>query len=414
MFRRESTNINFLLAIFYGLFLGSLIPGFALSNVMLILLGIGSIYFCVKNKKIKYDKNYIPLLLYFLWAVLSLFWTIDEHQTVKGISKLIGFCLIPLFISQYPTIKKENIFIIFRTLSLCLLIYFGVSIIKAYKLYSLDHNIDHFFYHDLSLIFENNAIYISVFTSFALLGSINLAKKNIYDYIIILFLLIYLILLSSKNIIFTTFLIQLLIIIFFNKTRKQKLFIIISLLVTAIFFITLIFLDSPLKNRYLEENKSNYKQIFKDNSFKDYYFGGTTLRLLEFRIGIEMFSKENIGIKGLGLSSAQKLLDDYYNHYEVPRYKTYNFHNQYMQTCIELGIIGGILLFIMLIYPLVKSIKRHNLFLFSFVIIMILLFFTESFLNRQKGILFFTFAYSILFKSQKGILNVDKKIKNEV
>lgn len=408
MFGQKSLNINFLLAIFYGLFLGSLIPGFALSNLMLVLLGIGSIYFCMENKKIKFEKNYIPLLLYFLWAALSLFWSIDEYLTVKGLSKLIGLFLIPLFISQYPIIKKENVLIIFRTLSLCLLIYFGASLNKAYKLYSLDHQIFHFFYHNLSSIFENNAIYVSVFISFALLGLINSSGKKIYDYIIILLLLIFLILLSSKNIIFTTFFVQLIIVLFFNKSKKQKNIVTLCLLIMVIIFFIFIYCDSPLKERYVVENKSNYKEVLTREFFDDYEFNGTNLRLFQLRAGVEMFLNNHIGALGLGLSSSQKLLDDYYVFYAAPQYKTYNFHNQYMQTNIELGLIGGGILLIMLIYALKNSIKTLNIFLFSFVLIMSLLFITESFLNRQKGILFFSFMYCILSNFQIGAINVRK------
>ncbi|TWP23753.1 oligosaccharide repeat unit polymerase [Apibacter muscae] len=411
MFIKRRLDVNFMLAIFYGLFIGSFIPGFALSNFMLILFGIASIFQCVKNKTIKFDKNYLPLIIFFLWTVCSVVWTIDHQQTFKGIIKLISFLLIPIFFSQFPKIGNKNIIVIFRTLSISLSIYFIICLFNSYQLYISDQNINHFFYHDLTSMYNNNAIYISTFTSFTLLSMINVSKKKFYDYILVFILLFYLILLSSKNIIFTTFFIQLMIVLFFNKNKKQKQIIVGSLLSMVVIFTAFVYIDSPLKERYLVESNTNFKEILTKDFFNNYQFNGTNLRLLQLRMGIEMFLNNNVGFQGLGLSSAQGLLNDYYLYYTVPQYLSYNFHNQYMQTSIELGIIGLFLLAFILVFSFIKSIKNYNIILFSFVLLMIFLFFTESFLNRQKGILFFVFIYSLLFKFQSR--NFSIKAKND-
>ena len=82
-------------------------------------------------------------------------------------------------------------------------------------------------------------------------------------------------------------------------------------------------------------------------------------------------------------------------------YQTKNFHNQYLQVFAELGLFGIFLLLLMLGLSLKTAIKNKDFVAIAFTILMISLFLTESFLWRQRGVLFFTIFY-ILFNTKSN------------
>ena len=82
-----------------------------------------------------------------------------------------------------------------------------------------------------------------------------------------------------------------------------------------------------------------------------------------------------------------------YNLY--PGYGTFNFHNQYVQNFAELGCIGFLLLVLILSINLKNAFKNKDFIHIAFTVLMISLFLTESFLWRQRGVVFFTVFYCL-------------------
>jgi O-antigen ligase len=73
-----------------------------------------------------------------------------------------------------------------------------------------------------------------------------------------------------------------------------------------------------------------------------------------------------------------------------------NAHNQYLQTTIGLGFVGGILLAVLTLGPLIYGIFRKNGLAVLFGLLMILNFAVESMLQTQAGTLFFVFFFALL------------------
>lgn len=81
----------------------------ALTSIMLVVAAAFWIIhrFLAKDWKISIDRHVlIPLLLFFGWLCLSFFWSEARPQSLKGISKVIGFCLI--FVLSADLFKKES------------------------------------------------------------------------------------------------------------------------------------------------------------------------------------------------------------------------------------------------------------------------------------------------------------------
>ena len=98
---------------------------------------------------------------------------------------------------------------------------------------------------------------------------------------------------------------------------------------------------------------------------------------------------------GVGTGDYTSVLNDYYRSHNLSQFSVsnYNAHNQFIQTLLSNGILGLVALLIMLIRPLLLSIRYQNplgiLVFFSFFIYGL----TEVFLGRYQGVVFFALMH---------------------
>ena len=78
-----------------------------------------------------------------------------------------------------------------------------------------------------------------------------------------------------------------------------------------------------------------------------------------------------------------------------------NSHNQFLNTFIALGITGLISLVLCLMIPAYYSFKEKYFLFLAFVGIAGLNFLFESMLERQAGVIYFAFFYSLLYFNLK-------------
>jgi O-antigen ligase len=139
------------------------------------------------------------------------------------------------------------------------------------------------------------------------------------------------------------------------------------------------------------------------------FFPGTAFRVYQARMLKELFQEESPWLTGYGLEGSYKKLEEkaiqygvFLGNEQTEGYQKKNFHNQYLQFLADLGIFGLLILVFILII-LVKNVFSTKDFVpIAFTILMISLFLTESFLWRQRGIVFFTvFALMMLPKETK-------------
>ena len=146
---------------------------------------------------------FLPILFYVL-MILSLLWTRDFALSVAGLQKELPFLLVPLAFLTMPKLGLEQRNKIIEIFSYGMVCYSLIYLTKAAFKFIDTRDFNVFFYHELVSL-EVNAIYISVFTSFALFYFINLKNKTDFTRVIIGFLAIMVFLLSSKSIIFIDF-----------------------------------------------------------------------------------------------------------------------------------------------------------------------------------------------------------------
>lgn len=82
-------------------------------------------------------------------------------------------------------------------------------------------------------------------------------------------------------------------------------------------------------------------------------------------------------------------------------------HNEFLSSLVKHGLAGFIILSAMFFYPFYLSVKYRDLRYFSFLVIILICFLSESMLRGQTGLVFFTFFNALFLKdmlTQHGIL----------
>jgi len=121
-------------------------------------------------------------------------------------------------------------------------------------------------------------------------------------------------------------------------------------------------------------------------------FNGTSLRIFLWVTGAEIVAKNDAQLIGLTPADRRAIInEEYYKNGMNPSYENFNLHNQFVQTYVELGLVGLVLYLSIIGIAFLIALKNKNqillLFLSAFVVFQI----TESVLERNKGIVFFMF-----------------------
>jgi O-antigen ligase len=424
--QENSINKTF---IFLVLLLLSIPFSLAINNICLGLLFITTVvYFKKYNFKLNY-KLLLPISLYFLMTV-SVFWSIDIENTKTALLKELPILIIPVCFLFFQELTKETRQKIIQYYSQGIVLFCVFYLLKAVIRFYFSQNPDVFFYHEL-VTKEVNAIHVSVYVAIAFFYFFIKPIKSAFDYVAIVVLFLMVFLLSSKNIIVVFIGLMIVYQLFYAKSAKKlrlKNLIVFTIVLCSFAFIgkikdrlkqeyETIMTDSTVndvisKNGNLVYNVS-IKQAWTNNTFQpNDYFPGTAFRVYQFRIFLEMLQEDGIFWKGYGLNASYPKIAEkgvFYNLYlgteEKQGYQNKNFHNQYVQNFAELGVFGFLILIIMLFINLRNGIKNKDFIHIAFAILMISLFLTETFLWRQRGVVFFTTMYC-LFNS--GIYK-DKK-----
>ncbi len=399
-------------------------------NNIFILLFIIISSFNFKKENFIFDSTLIlPILLYFL-MLISIFWTIDYNRTIDSFTKELPLIIFPIcFIitKKFTEIQKQKIL---KYYSFGILLFSIYYLLNASFRYLDSKNIQVFFYHELVTKLVN-AIHVSVYIAIAFFYFFTKNLKKPIDYLALIILFSMVFLLSSTNI--TAVFIGLIIIyhLFYTKISKQmrlKNLMIVAALVFSLTFIgkikdklnqeyVTLTTDSTV-NDVISKGKNkvynvSIKQAWTNETFKpNDFFPGTAFRVYQFRIFLEMMQENNIFWTGFGLNASYTKIEEKGINHKIylgddteDGYQKKNFHNQYVQNFAELGIFGFLILIAMLFINLKNGIVNKNFVHISFAVLMISLFLTETFLWRQRGVVFFTIMYCI-FNSK--ILKNDK------
>jgi len=396
------------------------------SSISLVLLCVYTLVSFGKSH-FSLSKNLIFPVALFLLMALSLLWTRDMTLSLRALSKGLPLLLLPLCFAALPQKTPDFNQKIIRYYSYGIAVYMAGCFLKAIIRFALTQDTGVFFYHEL-VTEDVNAIHVSIYTAIAIFYFITKGSRSKAEKIIIALLTVFLILLSSKNIIVIfSLLVGCYYLWHFQSPQKARI-----LRIGAISFVVLLVVFSAkIRDRFLIEYESNMvensvnkdigsdtervynvsvKRAWTQDKFnQNDFFPGTAFRVYQIRIFKEMLEEDAILFTGYGLNASDFRIAEKREEHELYKgYEDKNFHNEYIQIFAELGIFGLLLLLAMVVVNLKNALKSKDFVHISFAVLMISLFLTESFLSRQRGIVFFTMMYC-LYNAQNAKVRPKKQ-----
>lgn len=367
---------------------------FAFGSISLAIFSAVSLLNATFNRPKKISAL-APPVIYFIVIVISLILLEDSENVSSKLVRALPFLLVPLSFSFVNVLTRKGIERIFVVFSNVLVLYTILLLINAIVRYKANKDIDVFFYHELSSLFDINAVYLSMVL---LLSYIFLLTKikAIWDYFKLVFIIAAIVLLSSKMILLLA--IALSVFIGLKRTSPLK----IKILFLSVFFLLSVALlnSNKINERVNDEMQSNLTEVLTTEKFNHVYFWtGSSIRLFQARVFWELLQEEKKYFFGYGFNSSQEQIKAKHIQYNLyPGFHNYNFHNQYLQTMAELGIIGLLSLAFIFINFLKIPFKSRSLFSILIALVFLILFLTESYLVRQRGIVYFLFYYCLTIK----------------
>lgn len=364
--------------------------GYAINSIVVILFFLLSVYrYFTSKPSIVFSKIPFFFIAFYVLCFLSLLWTDSIKNTFDGLIRFLSYLVLPLtfIINSENTFSIDKIFERFsKSMVLFALYCLIIGFIKVLKY----DDINFLFYHELSgNLSQLNAIYLSVFISLAIGFFLFKSEKSKATLFYAIFLGVFLVLLSSKIIISMTFVFSIWYFLKNNILKKVKpIHFITVILMSFIFMISSINLVNRFKTEY---EKTKINEVLETKDFGHVYlWTGVGLRVFQTKAFLEILTEKKRIFLGSGLHNSQEDLNNKYKEYNLyPGFLNYNFHNQYLQVLAELGLIGFSLLVLILYLVLYKSIIEKDYFALFFIILIGTVCTTESFLWRQRGMIFF-------------------------
>ncbi|MDB9874217.1 O-antigen ligase family protein [Flavobacteriaceae bacterium] len=385
-------RILFILGIF--LFSTSLILPLNLRNIPTFIFAfiIAVLIPFFKDLKVFKSKLLVVNTLFFFVMLISLSYSSDIDFGSTRILVLVPLLVMPI---GFYLVRVKLISITKKQLHLFYLSFFAATILFLVGIFV--HNYINgyltrtIFIHYPTRMdigygkYSMHPIYMSLYVSIAMILSIPLIQKtkNKKNQVLIiigaLFLALILLMLARKGPIIITFL------IFtfhsFKKRRHLKYNLILGLGLTLSFLLA--YNIDPLRERFFEL----WAAIFNNNNV---LFGSTSMRIHIFDCAFENIIKQPLF--GYGIGDVKTVLDYCFSeNNNIFKGKYYNSHNQYLSSWLASGIFGLISLLAMLFYNLKNALINKNLVGSTIIILFISVMFTENILERQDGVLLFSF-----------------------
>lgn len=345
-------------------------------------------------------KNYKILLFAALFFIYLIGLSYSDFPEIgfKDIVEKLSLFIFPLTILISNINFKKKLKSILYSFILGCLFSALIGLINSFIGFYNTGDTSLFFYHKVSFFLHPS--YYAMYICFSLLILYHIVftnkllskKELLFSYSLILFFSILIILSASKTGLISLLLIHFTAIAIWvikHKVYWKGLLVFLSLaLITFLTYKS----STVLRNRVNE-----FIDVAKTGNTSK---GSTTAaRAIIWGLSIDLISEKPLLGYGTG-TEKQVLIEKYIeqNHTEFAS-KKLNTHNQFLQTTIAVGIAGGLILLIILFYPLLISFKNEY-YLYSFFLMLILLnLLTESMLERQAGVVFYSMFNALFFMS---------------
>ena len=387
--------------------------------IVLTLVWLAEANFAEKWQRLKKASWVWPFLFFFILHVIGLSYSDHIRDGFFEVEKKLSFLIIPLVAaSGRPLTKPSFDFLKKGFIYSCLVIVIisfiltGVSVVtdSARPLQNFDEQTsqqfhllnptassmgEYFSYIQLGDWIDIHPAYFSMYLIFCIAilaqGMFDQMKMNFFGLVVIALFTFFIVLLASRMAI-VSYLVTTSYLAFYNVARKRNF---MAFLVPALFILilcALIWINPVSRFRIMQEPLHTSFHIDQNKM----EWNSVSFRLLEWKASLHELGKS--WLTGVGTGDGQAALQNYYSTYNASiAGLKYNAHNQYLQTALELGLVGLFLLLICIFKPVFTIVQPFPIHI-AFVVLFGLMCLTESMLARQKGIVFFTMFQSLFFR----------------
>ncbi len=330
-------------------------------------------------------------VLFYLIHLISVFYSEDKDAAWFDMEVKFSLFLFPLiFLFKNPFIIERKKWVLISFV-IGTIVSSLIMLIFAYTQFD-GENTQVFYRTQLSLFHPS---YLSMHFIFAILiiikimvQDLKMLKHRIFAYLTILFLLVLISQLQSKAGIISIIIISFYYLVF-AFIRSNILQLRISFFVLAV-SLSLIFVQDNSKFKEMivsVEKNSEGSQTTGSSGTRISIWKVATKEIKEYwLIGVGAGDIKHVLVEGYKKEGLTTAID-----------RRFNVHSQYLETLLGQGIIGLSILLYLLFLGVQLAIKRKNLFLSGFILLIILSMAPESMLNIQVGVVFMTFFYYFLF-----------------
>jgi O-antigen ligase len=369
---------------------GKLIP---LPIILMLLNWLIEAQFRSKFKKLLTHKFLVILMIFYVAHILGLLHTENMTSGLFDLEVKMSLFILPLIFGSSSFSKddfaKIRILFVFSCVAAALFL-----ISKAiFFYYSSGEKM--FSYTSFSTLLHPS--YFAMYLNLALVfcwyewKSPILIKNMLVLVLTMFFLVVIVILCASKMALFNTILLASIACFSLVYRTFNKWFAIVSVLVLISCSFSAVLLVPSLKNRVHWMFEALSKPV-KSTSTES-----SAIRLNVWKSALDLIAEKPLLGYGTGdvkdvLTSRYKLngMTSAYEH-------QYNAHNAFLQNGIALGFVSMFILIALIFAPFVLSKLNQNILFLLFCLIMLFNFLVESMLDRQAGVVFFAFFYSLLF-----------------
>ena len=367
------------------------------------------IYTAIKNKnEFRLNKSLAFFICLYLLYILGISLSNDITSFKHIVESKFVFLLLPIVFS----IGKHNNYefkTIHFTIVFSIIVYFLYGIYNGFTCYLKSELGDpyygtfYFFTRGVLSPFTHPT-YDSAYTFLGVLSTLILLKNRILNRYLSIFILLFLslkiILLFSFSGVLFYFAFILFSFFWFLQKRWNKL-ISITIIAFSSLVLILIFDNISALKRDVNETKnaslsyiSNPNEFIKRNKKPP---SGTVTRIIMWKISFDLIKEKPLGY-GVGdvMKTTNAKLKEY-GHEEMIKHNL-NSHNQYLQMGLELGVLPMLFFIGWGLYLLIKSWREENYFLFFILLNLLFNCLFESMLQRQSGIVFYTFFICLFLK----------------
>ncbi|MGM0647473.1 MAG: O-antigen ligase family protein [Bacteroidota bacterium] len=349
--------------------------------------------------------RYILLFLaLYLAHFVSVVYSDNQHAAWFSLEVKMALLLFPVLVvlmMQHHFEKKLSwIFIAFLAGNIVAMIYNIVMAAVSHASFSWNH----FVYQKLSFFLHPS--YYSLYLDFALavllfyfLPRSQHAGRNTRIIVISISVVIFgfIIMLSSRAGILAAFCVLMIktiqLVVHSNLSRLLKVF----LFLFAFIFLSVV----TVSNKRMQSAMSNFTDNFRLDQEQlkgEKRISSAQTRLLLWKSSLNVIHDHWLIGTGSG-DANDEITRELIHIVDNPSIftKNYNAHNQFLDTFVALGVIGFVLLMALLFWPLIVAIKTENYLLMALAVLLIVHLMFESMVNRQAGVIFFSFFLPLLF-----------------